>query len=106
MGLVGGIADQAGMIALIALIVLIFYRCMLALRWCYLDAEQRNVRLWRNIGVLMIAFPGPLFTMPAYLLKSRGKQGVVSCLWFYGFVMIVISVDVIGFCFAAWITSQ
>ncbi len=50
----------------------------LILKWCRLDAQQRGFVLWRRFALFTIIFPGPLITVPYYLLASRGVAGITS----------------------------
>lgn len=66
-------------------------------RWTYLDAEERQFRLWRYFVPLLVICPGPLIVMPVYFFQTRGfRGGVWACLLGFGFLFAAACLQVAG----------
>ena len=64
------------------------------LRWAHCDAAERRFTLWRYFTQLMVIFPGPLFVLPVYFVKSRGwSAGLTTTLLAAGFLILQIAID-------------
>lgn len=66
-----------------------FVTWTLIIQWCLLDAQQYNVQLSRGFKIAAIIIPGPLVTIPCYLLYTRRLRGLFSCALFYALVAVV-----------------
>ena len=56
-------------LAVIAFLTLVYV-------WCEYDRLEHGRRRWRLFGVLVMACPGPLVTVPVYLCITRGTRGL------------------------------
>lgn len=81
-GFLAGAPNGASPIKPAAALIGLFSGFSLILKWCRIDADQHNVRLWRLFPLLTVVFPGPLVTVPCHLYRSRRKKFVAALLLF------------------------
>lgn len=64
------------------------------LRWCFLDANERQLRLSRFMQVFIVFFG--VFGIRFWLLRTRGIRGFVSIAWVLLFFAIVVGVNMLA----------
>lgn len=64
------------------------------LRWCFLDANERNLRLSRFMQLFIVLFA--LLGIPIWFLRTRGIRGFVSIGWMLLFFAIAVGVNMLA----------
>jgi CDP-diglyceride synthetase len=95
-GIIAGAPNDASPVKPVAALIQLFATFALIVRWCRIDADQRQFVLWPRFTFFTVAFPGPVVMVPLYLLKSRGTAGLTSCFYFLAISTLVVALNLVA----------